>query len=196
MKKSGYILIVIQFVILTGCSQMFYDNYERYDDEFKNNTKIISRVLLRPVERRTEISGAYIIFEREFSSSSDVTKAYLVVSRTMNSFKIENKGFMKVADQSFELNISNSVSEYRSKSETSVSSYAKVDSTGVHTGQTTDIDESKWIDDKFMFTLTDDMKTRIPYTDAILLRFYFGPVPATFRIAGSKLSPVRKMFRE
>jgi hypothetical protein len=196
MKKSGYILIVIQFVILTGCSQMFYDNYQRYDDEFKNNTKIISRVLLRPVERRTEISGAYIIFEREFSSSSDVTKAYLVVSRTMSSFKIENKGFMKVADQSFELDISNTVSEYRSKSETSVSSYAKVDSTGVHTGQTTDIDESKWIDDKFMFTLTDDMKTRIPYTDAILLRFYFGPVPATFRITGSKLRPVRKMFSE
>lgn len=196
MKKSGYIIIVVQFLILTGCSQMFYDNYQRYDDEFKNNTKIISRVLLRPVERRTEISAAYLIFEREFSSSSDVAKAYLVVSRTMNSFKIENKGFMKIADQSFEIEISNPVSEYKSKSETSVSSYAKIDSTGVHTGQTTDIDESKWIDDKFMFTLTDDMKERMKYTDAIILRFYFGPIPATFRIAGSKLKPVRRMFRE
>jgi hypothetical protein len=175
---------------------MFYDNYQRYDDEFKNNTKIISRVMLRPIERRTEISAAYIIFEREFSSSSDVAKAYFVVSRTMNSFKIENKGFMKVGEKPFEIEISSPVSEYRSKSETSVSSYAKVDSTGVHTGQTTDIDESKWIDDKFMFPLTDDMKDRIKDADVIILRFYFGPIPATFRIAGSKFNPVRKMFRE
>ncbi len=196
MKKSVYIITVVQLMILTGCSQLFYDNYQRYDDEFKNNTKIITRVLLQPVERRTEISGAYMIFEREFSSTTDISKAYLVVSRTMNSFKIENKGFLKAADQSFEIEISSPVSEYRSKSETSVSSYAKVDSTGVHTGQTTDIDENKWIEDKFIFTLTDEMIDRIKITDAIILRFYFGPIPATFRIAASKLRPVRKMFSE
>jgi hypothetical protein len=195
MKKVLFTLLSIQLMVLTGCSQLFYDSYQRYDDEFKNNTRIISRVLLAPEERRNDISYAYIIFERVISGTGDITKAYFVITRNTSSFRIENQGYLKADNRSFELTITNPVTEYKSKNETSVSSFAKVDSTGVSTGQTTDISENKWIEDKFIITLTPEMISAIKAGDNLLLRFYFGPLPATF-IINRKMKPIHRMLNE
>ncbi len=191
---SKYLILIIPSIILISCSHLFYDNYQKFDDEFRSNKKLIARILLRPEERRTEISSAYIIIEREISEKQDNVKAYVVVARSSTSFKIENTGYLKADNQSFELNISNPVSEYKSKNETSVSAYSKTDSTGVSTGQTTDIDERTWIDDKFVFSLTPEMIAKIKKSSEIIFRFYFGPIPATFRISGSKFNPIYKVL--
>jgi hypothetical protein len=196
MKKMTCFLLAIISLFLTSCSWIFYDNFQKFDDEFKNSKKIIARIILDPEERRTEINSAAVIFEREVSSNQDIVKAYFVIARSTNSFKIENSGFLKADNQSFEINVINQVSEYKSKSETSVSTYAKTDSTGVKTGQTTDIDENIWIDDKFMFTLTPEIISKIKKADEFIVRFYFGPIPATFKFKGSKLKPIHKVLDE
>lgn len=71
--ELGYHFVVssvafgIPFLFMTSCSWMIYDNFQKFDDEFKNNRNVIARIVLDPQERRTEINSAYIIFERETS---------------------------------------------------------------------------------------------------------------------------------
>jgi hypothetical protein len=175
---------------------MFYVNFQKFDDEFKNNTKIIARILIRPEERGTEINYSQVIFEREVSANQDIVKAYFVISRSTTSFKIENLGYLKADNQSFEIDVISPVSEYKSKNHTSVSTYAKTDSTGVKTGQTTDTDQQTWIDDKFVFTLTPEMIAKIKNADEFIVRFYFGPIPATFKFNGPDLKPIHKVLNE
>jgi len=196
MKKIKYLLFGIPLVLMTSCIWMFYDNFQIFDDEFKNNRKVIARIDLIPQERRTEINSAHVIFEREISDKQDNVKAFFVIARSSTSFKIENPGYLKSDNQSFEINIINPVSEYKSTNETSVETYTKTDSTGVKTGQTTDIDERIWIDDKFMFSLTPEMISIIKKADEFKVRFYFGPIPATFRFKGSKIKPIHKMLNQ
>jgi hypothetical protein len=196
MKKIKYLLFGIPLVLMTSCIWMFYDNFQIFDDEFKNNRKVIARIDLIPQERRTEINSAHVIFEREISDKQDNVKAFFVIARSSTSFKIENSGYLKSDNQSFEINIINPVSEYKSTNETSVETYTKTDSTGVKTGQTTDIDERIWIDDKFMFSLTPEMISIIKKADEFKVRFYFGPIPATFRFKGSKIKPIHKMLNQ
>jgi hypothetical protein len=195
IKKYSLFLFAL-LIIASGCSWLFFDDFQRFDDEFKNSKKLIARVLLDSKERRTEINGAYIIFDREISDKQDITKAYLVISRTSSSFKVEKTGFLKADGKTFEIEISQPETEFKSKNETSVSTYAKSDSTGVTTGQTTDIEQHSWIDDKFLFTLTPEMISAIKETNEVVLRFYFGPVPATFIIKRSKLYSVHKVLNE
>jgi len=195
IEKYSFSLLTL-LMMTSGCSWLFFDDFQKFDDEFKNSKKLIARVLLDSKERRTEINGAYIIFDREISDKQDITKAYLVISRTSSSFKVEKSGFLKADDKTFDIQIIQAETEYKSKNETSVSTYAKSDSTGVTTGQTTDIEQHSWIDDKFMFTVTPEMISAIKETNDVVLRFYFGPVPATFIIKGSKLYSVHKVLNE
>jgi hypothetical protein len=195
IKKYSLFLSAL-LMTTSACSWLFFDDFQRFDDEFKNSKKLIARVLLDSKERRTEINGAYIIFDREISDKQDVTKAYLVISRTSSSFKVEKSGFLKADGKTFEIEISQPETEYKTKNETSVSTYAKSDSTGVTTGQTTDIEQHSWIDDKFMFTVTPEMISAIKETNEVVLRFYFGPVPATFIIKRSKLFSIHKVLNE
>jgi hypothetical protein len=194
MKKINVIILTILSLSFSGCSWLIYDNFQKFDDEFKNSRKYIARAVLYPEERSPEINSANIIIEREVASDRDVVKAYFVISRTTKSFKIENSGYIKAGNQTFEINAAEAVSEYKLKSESSVSSYTRTDSTGVSTGHSTVIDEQSWIDDKFIFILTPEMVSGIRNADEFIVRFYFGPVPATFKFKGSRIKNVHKVL--
>jgi hypothetical protein len=196
MKKVNYLILGIPLLFFTSCSWMFYDNFRKFDDEFKKSKKIIAQTYVYPLERRTEINSAQVIIEREISEMRDIIKVYFVVARSSSSFKIENLGYLKAGNKSFEINIINPESEYLSKNETSVETYSKTDSTGVKTGHKTEINERSWINDKFIFTLTPEMISELKKTDEFIVRLYFGPVPATFRFKGSKLKPISKLLSE
>lgn len=195
-KIKLYCLFLLVLIIQQSCTILFFNDFQKFDDEFKNSKKLVARVLLNSEERRTEINGAYIIFDREISDKQDITKAYLVISRTSSSFKVEKSGFLKADDKTFDIEIRQVETEYKSKNETSISTFAKTDSTGVTTGQTIENEEHSWIDDKFMFTLTPEMISAVKETNEVVLRFYFGPIPATFKINRSKLNSVHKALNE
>jgi hypothetical protein len=196
MKKYVCLFAAAFFLLVSGCTWIFYDTFQKFDDEFKNERKILARVSLKPEERRTEIMSAKVIFERVLSGNRDNVNAYFVIARESSSFKIDNSAFLKADNQTFELQIDNPVSELKSETETSVSSYASSDSTGVKTGQTTDIDSRTWFDDKFMFAVTPEMVTRISNAKEMIVRFYFGPVPATYIFRGSKLRYIQRILKE
>ncbi len=195
MKRISYLLSLSTILLAAGCSVFIYPKYQRFSDEFKESDKRIARITLNPEERRTEINSATVIFEREIAAGSDITKAYIVVDRSTESFSVESSGYMKAGDQTFEINVVNPVTEYKSRNQTSTSAYAKSDSTGVVTSLTTEADEHNWIDYKFTFALSPGMITQIKETDEFIVRFYFGPVPATFKFRGSKLKPIQKVLQ-
>lgn len=196
MKKIKYLLVLLISLWLTGCSLFLYDKYQVFDDEFKNSRKYIARINLNPLERNTEINSAQVIFERVIATGRDNVKAYFVISRTSNSFRIGEEGFLKAGNKSFEIKIANPATEHKSRTSTSVDTYTQTDSTGTRTGQTTGIEESIWIDDKFIFPLTSEMIAGIKDSDEFIVRFYFGPIPATFRFRGTKLKPVKRLLYE
>lgn len=182
--------------LITGCTWLFYDRVQEFDDEFTDTRKVIARMDVLPVERRTEINSARIIFEREYSDRNDFVKAYFVIARSSESFQPAMEGFMKIDDDTWEISLDNILSEHKMSTETSSSSYSKSDSTGVSSGSSSSTDTDIWIDDKFMFPLTDDMISKIREADKMMIRFYFGPVPGTFRIRGMDLGSVKRILAD
>lgn len=175
---------------------MYYRRFQSFDDEFRNSRKLIARISLRPEEKRTEINSAYVLFEREITSGSNKTNAYFVVSRSTKSFRIQDRGYLRAGDKTFETDITNILSEYKSKSSATFQTFAGSDSTGASSGVLADMDERIWIDDKFMLILTPEMTSEIKNAGEFIARFYFGPVPATFRFSGSKFKPVNKLLAD
>lgn len=196
MKTAGFMALLTVFMLTSGCSGLSYIRFQQFDDEFKNSRKLIGRITLRPVERRSEINSAYVVFEREISSDNDETTVWFVVSRSTKSFRIEDRGYLKAGDKTFETDITNIFSEYKSKSSATFQTFAGSDSTGASSGVLADVDERIWIDDKFRLIITPEMTSEIRKAGEFIARFYFGPVPATFRFIGSKFKPVRKLFAE
>lgn len=196
MKIARLFLIYIILLLSTGCISLSYSRFQKFDDEFGKSRKLISRISLRPTEKRTEINSAYVVLAREISVGSDNTKAYFVVSRSTKSFTIEDIGFLKAGSTTFEIKIANIISENKSKSSATFQTYAGADSTGAGAGVMADMDERIWIDDKFIINLTPEMTSEIKKAGEFFLRFYFGPVPATFRFKGSKFRPIEKLLWE
>jgi len=118
-----------------------------------------------------------------------------VISRASSSFPIDKTGYMKGGGNKFELHIEDSVSEYKSASETTYTSTARSDSAGVSVSQTSDTDTEVWFDEKFMIELTPGMISSILETDELVFRFYFGPIPGTFIFRGRRLEAVQEVFR-
>lgn len=195
-KIKSFILILLISFSLAGCTDFLYDSFQQFDDEFKNSRKNIARLVLYPEERRTEINSASVIIEKEMLPGQELTKAYFVISRSSYSFRLEKTAFMKAAGQSFEINIAEPLTEYRSKKESSVSTNTTTDSTGVKTSETTNFNEYNWIDDKFVFELTPEMVSAINKSEEFIVRFYLGPIPATFKFKGSGLSAVHKALAD
>lgn len=196
MKTLKILLITCCLFLITGCSWLFYDKYQVFDDEFKNTKKTITRFDIYPREKRTEIREAKIVIERELAGNKETVRAYFVVSRASSSFKAENKGFIMAGNSQYEVTFDEVTSEYKSKTETSSSAFATIDSTKVSTASITGSETTLWIDDKFIITLDKEITNQFATTDKVLFRFYFGPIPATFVIKGTNLKFLKRSFQE
>jgi hypothetical protein len=189
--------VMVIMIILAGCTGRFYNKVITYDDEFRNNSKRITRVSLRSEEKRTEVNNAKIVFEREFSSGQGEgsPKAYFVISRSSASFRIDRIGFMKCGGQKFELTVVEPISEYKTEYETTAMSTESSDSTGYSSFQMSDTNSSQWFDEKFVIDITPDMASGIRESDGVTFRFYFGPIPATYILDGKRLEAVKGVLR-
>lgn len=195
MKKENFWFILL-ILTITSCSGRFYNRVIRYDDEFRNSSKRIARVSVRSNERRSEIREARIVFENVdgLEAGESHSCAYFVIARSTESFSIGNKGYMKAGDQKFELSVEEPVSEYKTEYETSEMNTVTSDSTGYSSFQMANTSTINWFDEKFVTDLTPEMVSAIGLSDRVIFRFYFGPIPATFYLEGSKLKSVQGVF--
>jgi hypothetical protein len=195
MKRCIYFLSLVLVILIAACSVIRYNRGYRYDDEFRGGVRNYIRVSIKPEERRTEVGVARVIIEKEVKGSLENVKAYFVISRTPSSFKSEKTGYLKVGDHRFDLSIEDSESELRTKSEAAISSFSRSDSTGVESGQSTDIETRVWNEDKFIINLSGEIVSEVLEAREIIFRFYFGPIPVTYRITGSTLEELQETLK-
>jgi hypothetical protein len=179
-----------------SCSSVIYNKVYRIDDEFRDNVKHYTRVNIRPADKRTEIGSARITLEKVVNKEGEAVNAYFVINRSSSSFKADNAGFIKAGDKKFEISLLDPVSEFKSRSEAAISGLATVDTSGLVTGQTPGIDTRTWIEDKFVVTLSQEVVMGISEAKDVIFRFYFGPIPATYKLEGYKLLAVQKVLKQ
>ena len=147
-------------------------------------------------ERRTEIDYANITFESVFSETGQVVKVYFVVKRDTESFKADNHAFLKIDNFSFRADFDQVNVELQTKVDSSTSSVSSTDSTGTTTTNIYSNSTYSWIDEKFAFRLNGEMISSLKSANSFVIRIYFGPIPATFRINDSNLNLIKKALRE
>jgi len=194
MQKGILYLIILVSCATVSCGTLRYNKVYRYRDEFRDNEKAYTRIKVRPDERRTEVGSARVIIEKELSNEGTSVNLYFVIYRSASSFRTGFSGFLKAGDKKYELALKDHVWELRTKSEASVSGIATVDSSGIVTGQTADIDTRTWIEEKFVASLSGEMVSVIDGSAEALLRFYFGPIPATYIIKRKRLAAIKKVL--
>lgn len=195
MKNHSPIFILMVAFVAVACSSVKYNKVYSYQDEFLHNSKKYARIHLKPVERRTDIGAANIIFEKEINKEGEDINAYFVVYRSSSSFKVKDKGFIKTGDRQYDVLLMDPVSEFKSKSEATISGIATADTSGVVTGQAADIDTRTWIEDKFVISLSKEIAEGIKEASNVILRFYFGPIPITYKLEGYKLLSVKNALK-
>ena len=197
MKKEN-IWFIFFAIAMFGCSGRFYNHVIRYDDEFRNSSKRIARVIVRNDERRSEIWKAMIVFEKvdERAGGEAHASAYFVIARTTASFGVTGKGYMKAGDKKFELSVKEPVSEYNTRYETTQMNTVTADSTGYRSSQTANTSTANWFNEKFTTDLTPQMVSALSGSGVVIFRFYFGPIQATFKLEGRKLKAVQGVFAE
>ena len=194
MKREILYLIIVIQVAVVSCGTLRYNKVYWYRDEFRDSEKAYTRIKVRPDERRTEVGSARIIIEKELSRGGTSVDLYFVIYRSASSFRAGFSGYLKADDKKYELALKDPVEELRTKSEVSVSGIATVDSSGIVTGQTADIDTRTWIEEKFMAGLSGEMAAVIAGSSEVFFRFYFGPIPVTYKIKGKRLAAIKKVL--
>ncbi len=167
-----------------------------FEDEFKNTKTYTLTQNISPDEFPSYISHATITYSRAIADSGENVKIYFVISRSTKSFKVDNKGFVKLAGKKFELHCATEAPELKTRQESSTSSTTTKDSTGVKTTYNTDLKSESWYDDKFVVEFTPEMIESLLKTDQILYRFYFGPEQVTFSIDNYYLKQVKSLFKK
>ena len=192
---SSFLIIAVTFSSV-ACSSVRYNRVYSVADEFRENVKTYTRISLRSEEKRTEIGSARIVLEKVVSNEGEAVRAYFVVTRSSFSFKVDDKGFIKADDKKFEISLLDPVSQLKTKSEATISGLATVDTSGVVTGQSADIETRTWIEDKFVINLAKEVETGILKAQNVLFRFYFGPIPATYELKEKKLVLVKQILAQ
>jgi hypothetical protein len=196
MKKHLlYLLIIISFTI-TSCETLKYNRVYIYKDEFRESERTYTTIRIKPEERRTEIGSARLVLEKELGQGWEDINAYFIIYRSSSSFEVDRSGFVKIGDHKYELSLQDPVSEFKSESEATISGIASVDSSGVVSGQTADVDTRTWIEDKFVVYLPQEVVSDAAEAEAVIFRFYFGPIPVTYKLGGKNLDSAQEVLKQ
>ena len=195
MKTLNTLLAAAICLTLSSCALLF-NPYTTTVDEFKNTKKSTLEVTVMPVEymQQTPVQNANIIFERITSANGETSNVYFVISRSTSSFNMEPKCYVRADGKSYELEIENEGTEYKTKHETSSTTTTVKDSARVKTESTSKSNNFNWYEDKLIVRLTPEIKNSLLNTKELLFRFYFGPKEATFKFKGYTLKKVKGLF--
>lgn len=195
MKKLIYFFTAIT-LFFTACTTIYQGKIKEVDDEFKNIKTISYTQYLFPVERITPISNAIVTYYKEKNDSTQKFSAYFVISRSSNSFPVENKVYMKIDGKTYEFEINQQKSEYKSFTSTKTSTTTTKDSTKVSTTNSSNTELSQWYDDKFVIHFSDELVNSMLNAKVILYRMYFGPEIVTYKVEYQNISRLKEMLNK
>jgi len=190
--KTRILFLLVCFT-LNSCIAIF-NPYITVTDEFKNTKKSTFELTAYPTEFQSTVTNADITFEHITKVSGEDVNVYFVISRSSSSFKLDKKCFVKANGATYEMEIHNEETEYKTAQRTGSTTTTVKDSTKVKTKLTTNTTSYNWFDEKFVIRFTPEMKNSLLKTDELVFRFYLGPNEGTFRFKGYNLKRIQKLF--
>jgi len=191
MKNKLFLLILFSFT-LAGCSVFYPLNTQI--DEFKHSRKTTLEIGATSSEHfGSNAVSTSIVFEKCNSESGEILNAYFVLNRNSSSFKLENECFMKASGKSYQINIENQETEYKSRLESKTEATSVKDSAKVKTESKTVSNTENWYEEKFIIRFTPEMIESLKQTDELIFRFYLGPKQATFKFTNYRLQRLKKL---
>lgn len=176
------IISLVSLWALAGCSVLRIGPIKEYRDDFTGGRRYLLTEKISPHERRTEIGNATMTFEKRVSPEIVKSTIYFIIERSPQSFRSEEKGYIKVNNTTWEI-ILDEVS-VESKFTGGISEEDILKQSGIVTR----------IDEKFRVELSQEIVDAITLGRTMEIRLYFGPMPATYRIRGLALSRVRRLL--
>ena len=183
MKGRLLISVLIIATISQGCSVLVTGPIRNYRDDFTGGRRYVLTQSAKPREWASQISGATMIFEKRVSDIEIKNTLYMVVSRSRESFKSEENGYIRIDDKIFGVSLAGSTIEPGWLSAEVAGDDSENES--ALTGK---------INEKFRIDLTDEIVSAINGARRVEIRLYFGPEPATYRLQGTKLSRLRRLL--
>jgi hypothetical protein len=176
---------MVSAILSSGCSVVNLGPIKRYNDDFSGGERYLLYESVEPREWGTDITTADLTFEKRVSSMEVITRIYFVAGRSAETFGVDRKGYIKVDDSIYDIDLADISSSIRY-------SGSNIVSDGVL--KETGIDSE--IDDKFIVDLPQGLVDTILDGRRMEIRVYFGPVPATYRITGLRLGRVKKLLSQ
>lgn len=191
MKPNLSVLLNL-FLLFTNVSCGTHSRIQTFNDEFKGSKKILLEQRISPKNySRSPVTSALITYEREIIAlKPDVCKVYFVFTRGSATFDLSNKGFMKIGDSKFEIELKSM--DVQHKTGVNDTSTTTSDSTGTHTISSSET--VQWINDKFRIDFTAIMVDAIAKNEEITLQFYSGPKPVTLVITGRRFAELKEFI--
>lgn len=183
MKRRIYVLLTAAVILSTGCSVVNLGSIKSYNDDFTGGRRYLLHESVEPREWRTEIGTANFTFEKRVSSTEVSSRIYFMVSRSSGTFGAERKGYIKVGNTIYDIELADQSSAIRY-------SGGNIISDGVVKGS--DLDSQ--IDEKFVVDLPTELVDAILGGNRMEIRLYFGPAPATYRISGFRYGRVKRLL--
>jgi hypothetical protein len=183
MKRDIYVLIILAAILSTGCSVVNLGPIKQYNDDFMGGKRYLLNESVEPREWDTEITTAKLTFEKRVSPVEMSTRIYFIAGRSAESFGAERQGYIKVDNTIYEIQLGDMSSAIRY-------SGSNIESDGVL--KSYDLDAL--IDEKFIIDLSPELVGAIQGGTRMEIRLYFGPVPATYRLAGLRLGRVKRLL--
>ena len=185
MKREIYVLIIIAATLSTGCSVVNLGPIKQYNDDFMGGRRYLLHESVEPREWGTDITKAKLTFEKRVSPAELSTRIYFVAGRSAKSFGADRKGYIKIDNTIFEIQLADMSSAIRY-------SGSNIESDGVL--KSYDLDSQ--IDEKFIIDLSPELVGAILGGRRMEIRLYFGPAPATYRLAGFRFGRVRRLLNK
>ncbi len=163
---------------------------QTFNDEFKGSKKLLLEQRINPKNYfRSPVTYALITYEKEIIAlKPDAFNVYFVFTRGSATFDLSNKGYIKIGDAKFEIELKSM--DVQHKTGMNDTSTTTSDSTGTHTISSSET--VQWINDKFRVDFTAIMVDAIAKNEEITLQFYSGPKPVTFIIAGRRFEELKE----
>ncbi len=191
-------LMIIGTIVLSFFSCSLFSRYNTVNDEFKHTITHTYSQVLYSNDNDFRFTTAKLIYERKVGQNQEELNIYFTLNRDINSYLIDSKAFVKANYQVYEITLFDLSSEFRTKNESSTTSNTLKesvrDTTKVRTETKTETKNYDWYDDRFVIRCTPEMINSIRQTNELIFRFYSGPELLTYKLTGSTLKNVQKLF--
>ncbi len=183
-------LTTLFLCVFVSCTA-YFNRIDTYHDEFKGTKKYILQHYVLPQERRSPVGSVNITYEKEITAAkTEVFNMYFVFTRGTTSFNIDRKGFLKIGSTRFDIETKSMQTEL--KTGVNDTSTTTTDSTGTHTIASSET--VHWVNDKFKIALSPEMIAEIAKNQAMMIRFYSGPIPVTFIVQLDYYARLKEMM--